>query len=877
MFSLKVARVGWRYFFRHPWQTFLLVLGITLGVAVVVAIDLANASASRAFDLSTEAIAGKTTHHILADPAGLETELYTRLRRAGFTRQMTPVISEPVIALSLGERPFTLLGVDPFTDTPFRDYLGSQNGVNRPDSATGQSALPLDLLTTFLTRPGAILLSRDVAELYGLTPCADLITSPPRPACMVELEIFGEIRQTYLVGLLEPEDNFSRQALEGLILADIATAQEITGLSGHFTRIDLILPEDPVKSDEMLQTIQSLLPEYARIEPAGARSGALQEMTSAFRVNLTALSLLALLVGLFLIYNTMTFSVIQRRELIGTLRCLGVTRREIFGMVMSEVFLVALTGSFLGILAGILLGQGALRLVTQTINDLYFVVNVRGVQIPPMSLLKGLLVGIGATLFAAAPPAWEAGSVAPRSALFRSGVEEKARNAIRLAAIGGLVLMALGVGLLLLIPTTDLAVSFAGTFAVTVGFAMLTPLMTWHSARLFTVSLGKTIGLIGRLAPREIEKSISRTSIAIAALMVSVSVTIGVSVMISSFRHTVETWLSQTLQGDIYISSPGISNALPGGALDESIIHAIQTLPEVQDIAGLRVVTVDSPQGPVNLTAIDRPIRDADLFLSAVGSPAEVWEQMLSGGIIVSEPFANRLDLPSRGATVELFTQKGLIKFPVVGVFSDYSSTQGTLRLAMPVYQDWFGDTEISGMALFLKPGADADLLTRQIQDNLLTGQRVIVRSNLGLRNEALAIFERTFAITGAMQILATVVAFIGILSTLLSLQLEKRRQYGILSAVGLTIRQLWGLVLLETGLMGLIAGLLALPAGYALSLILVYIINLRSFGWTLQLLVAPQTFLVALGISVLAALLAGIYPASRMGRIATSEALRIE
>jgi len=183
----------------------------------------------------------------------------------------------------------------------------------------------------------------------------------------------------------------------------------------------------------------------------------------------------------------------------------------------------------------------------------------------------------------------------------------------------------------------------------------------------------------------------------------------------------------------------------------------------------------------------------------------------------------------------------------------------------------------VTAASLELEPGADPDALTVALQDALVPVQALSIRPNRALRDDVLVVFDRTFAITGALNLLSTVVAFIGVLSALLALQLEKGQEIGVLRAVGLTGRQMWGLVSLETGLMGLAAGLFSLPTGYALSLILVYIINRRSFGWTLLMQVSPEPFLMALLIAVVAALLAGLYPAFRMGRMAAAEAIRFE
>jgi putative ABC transport system permease protein len=852
--SKILLTVGWRYLLRHPWQSILMVVGITLGVAVVVAIDLANASASQAFDLSAEAVAGRATHQIVGGPQGLNDDVYGTLRRAGLASQgiaSAPVLSDYVTSPQLGDRPLQLLGVDPFAEAPFRSYVA------------GQGSVPIDQLVPFLTRPGAILLSVDVAGRYGVQP-GETIT----------LEVGGYQRPALVAGLLQPEDSLSRRALDGLVLADISTAQELSGRLGRLDRIDLILPEgDP----DALQRLEALLPPDLSVTSAAARSGAIEQMTAAFRTNLTALSLLALVVGLFLIYNTMTFSVVQRRPLFGTLRCLGVTGREVFLLVLGEALLVGALGALLGVILGVLLGQGAVRAVTQTINDLYFVLTVRGLAVPASSVLKGLLLGVAATVLAAAPPAWEAATVPPRSALSRSGLESKAGRAVRGAALGSLALMAVG-AVLLLIPAPGLTLSFAGTFAVIVGIGMQTPLVTKLLMEGIAPISSRLGAWLGRMAPRNVVGSLSRTAIAIAALMIAVSVTIGVSLMVSSFRYTVVAWLTQTVQGDVYISPPSATATANSAAIDPAAEAMVAGWPGVARVDTLRSATVDSPTGPVQLAAVDNPdLGHERIFLAADGAPNEVWAAMQAGAVIVSEPFANRMGLPRRGGAVTLLTEQGERTFPVAGIYYDYTSSQGVVMLALPLYRELWQDRAISGLALRLADGEDPDQVTQALQDALAPVQALQVQSNQALRDEALVVFDRTFAITGALQLLATLVAFIGVLSALLSLMLDKQRELGILRAVGLTGRQLWGLVSLETGLMGAAAGLLAMPTGLALALILIYIINRRSFGWTLQLQLTPEPFVQALVVAVVAALLAGLYPAYRMTRMAAADAMRFE
>lgn len=830
-----------------------MVLGISLGVAVAVAIDLANTSSSLAFDLSTQAVAGGATHFLAGGPQGLDEQLYTRLRLAGTNLAMAPIITAYVSSPQLGGELFQLLGVDPFAEAPFRAYLSSGQGVQS-----------LTEITAFLTYPGAMILSQETGERFGL-----------QMGDKIELELSGQSKPAWIAGFIKPTDDLSRRALSNLVLVDIATAQELTDRIGKLDRIDLILDSKSVT----VQTaaLEKLIPQGVHLLPVSARSGSLAQMAAAFRLNLTALSLLALLVGVFLIYNTMTFSVVQRRALFGRLRCLGVTRQEIFFLVIGEAILVGLLGAGLGIGLGIFLGQGAVRAVTQTINDLFFVLNVRGVQAPLSSLVKGGVLGVAATLLSAVPPAWEAASVPPQAALSRSGLEKKTRRAIWMAALLGWLLLMAG-GAFLLLPGRNLVISFGGTSAVVIGFAMIAPAGTILLTRVAGTPMGKIWGMMGRMAPRNVVKSLSRTAVAIASLMVAVSVTIGVSLMVSSFRYTVKVWLEEILSGDIYVSAPSLTATETSLPITPQVLPILAGMPEIKAFYTLRSVNVDSPEGLIHINASSNPdVSQERLYYSLDYPIEELPGRLRNGAVLISEPLANCLNLPKHGAALHLYTDHGEKEYPVVGIYYDYASTQGTVLLPLKQYQQDWNDPAITAISLKLAPNLDIDAATRLVKESLAGIQQLIVQPNQALRKEALVVFDRTFAITCALQLLATIVAFIGILSALLSLELERQRDLGILRTIGLTARQIWSLIMLETGLIGAVAGVLAMPTGYVLALILVYVINKRSFGWTLQLEVIASPFVQAFLLAVLAAILAGIYPAWRMSRMEAAEAMRYE
>jgi putative ABC transport system permease protein len=805
-------KVGLRYLWRHRWQSLLMVFGIALGVAVVISIDLANTSASRAFALSTEALTGRATHQITGGPQGIPEQVYVDLKRAGLGYPLAPVVSGYVSSPDLGNRPLQLLGVDPFSDGPFRSFI-SQGAI-----------VPLDQLTNFLTKPGAVLLSRPLAERYHLQAGATL-----------RLESAGRAKTAFVAGLLDPADGLSQRILDGIIMADISTAQELTDSVGVLGRIDLIVPAGQTAG---LAALEQRLPPGLRVAPAAARNTTLEQLTEAFRINLSALSLLALMVGLFLIYNTMTFSVVQRRELFGMLRCLGVTRGEIFGLVTGEAAVVGVLGTLVGLGLGIGLGQGTVRMVSQTINDLYFTTTVQPGAAAPESLVKGLLLGVLATLITAGLPAWEAASVPPRVALLRSGLESKTRRNVAWAAAGGVGVLGAALALFQ-IPTPNLIVGFAGTVLTVLGAALLSAGAVVLLVTLAGPALGGAFGLVGRLAPRNLLNSLSRTAVAVTALMVAVSVTIGVSIMIDSFRHTVVVWLDQTLQSDIYVSAPLLTGTTPSSPIDPAVIDRLRSWPGVRRVDTLRSTVVQARQGQVNLAATQNPQIGAErLFKVLDGTPDQVWQRLEAGAVLVSEPLADRLGIRQPGTALQLNTPAGWKDFQVLGVYYDYASSEGTVLMAQPLYQSLWHDSAVTAIGLRLEPGQNVDRVVADLQDQLDQQQQLVVRANATLRRDVLVIFDRTFAITVALRLLATVVAFIGMLSALFLLQLERQREVGILRALGLVGRHL---------------------------------------RWTLQLLVQPGALLQGVLVALGAALLAGLYPAWRLSHMAAAEAIRYE
>jgi len=450
------------------------------------------------------------------------------------------------------------------------------------------------------------------------------------------------------------------------------------------------------------------------------------------------------------------------------------------------------------------------------------------------------------------------------------------RTLVPRAAAAGSGLVVLG-GLLLAVPSRSVLLSFAGLFGILLGIALATPLATVGFVRILRPLLARTVGILGTLAARGVVAALSRTAPAVAALVVAVSVTVGLGIMIASFRSTVVRWLDHTLQADVYVSPPTAMASRSEGALPESVLARLTTAPGVEGISTYRGVTLPTEEGELRLVALELHPRGEGAFAFLQLEEGDPFPRFRAGeAVLVSEPYAWRRSL-SAGDTVTIAGDLGTGRFPVAGVFTDYGSDQGVVMMGRAAYDRLFDDRHVTSLGFFLEEGVDPDLAAADLQTRAGTEAALVVQSNRGLREASLEVFDRTFAITAVLRALAFAVAFIGVLSALMALQLERGRELAVLRANGLTPGQVWTLVTTQTGVMGLVAGILAIPAGLALAAVMIFVVNRRSFGWTLQMELGPEVALQALGLALVGALLAGLFPAWRMSRTSAGAALRDE
>ena len=831
-----LAQAGLRFYCRRPWQLCLAVSGIALGVAVYVGVDLANDSARRAFALSADLITGSTTHHLMGTRGEVPDSLYRSLRMEHGPFQAAPVIEADVRLARLPGRVLTLMGVDPLEETGFRGFSGF---------VPGRSG---DFIRLMAER-GTVLAPSPILEELGLVEGENL-----------DLLIADTVKTVRVVGAVR-ETSSTAEGPTAPLITDIATAQELLGRAS-ISRVDLIL------TDAEAARIRALGLQGVTLVPAAGRNAAFDELARAFRINLTALSLLALLVGVFLIYATMSFAVVQRRGTFGVLRAIGVSRRQLLLSVLVEALAIGSLATAIGIVLGQQLASGLVDLVLRTVGDLYFRSSTNAVSPSASIYWRGLAMGLGTTLLAAAAPALDAARTTPHAAMSRAALERSARK-LALRGTWIAVPTATAATALLLLSSRSLTVAFVGLFFVIAAGALLVPAATRLVARLAEPLVESGFGISGSLAARGMSASLSRTGVATAALSVAVATVVGIGLMIGSFRISVEEWLTGTLTADVYVNTDSEQR------FDDSHAETLASVPGVRGLSVTRFTRLPTPDGELGLRA-HRPGPQGWGLQLTDQTPDAVAQMESAGGILVSEPLAFHRNL-RLGDELILPTAFGEKGFPILGVFRDYSANAGTALMPLALYRTHWEDDTISGIGVYLHGETDREAALSEMRRVLGAETPVRFQPNDLIRARSLAIFDRTFRITEVLRILAGLIAFLGLASAVMSIELERGRELAILRALGLRPRQVQALTLAQTGLLGLAAGLFAIPLGIVMAALLVFVINVRAFGWSMDLAVSPRPLALGLLLALSGAVLAGVYPAIRAVRFGVAGQLREE
>jgi len=804
-----------RYLVRRKSLTLLQLMGIAFGVAAALGMGLSALSALASFTGAIEFLQGKSTHTLERHAGPMDEQILKEIMQDPAVHSFAPVIDR---RLRYGDgAQIRLLGIDPFLDAAIRPELSRRSITGAPhrDAREGMS---------FLLEARAVLMEANIAAAVGLAAGGRLRTSQG------EIEVIG---------------TFPNPSGEPLLLMDIAHAQEIFLLPGRIDRIDLILTDE--------EGFLSRWRQGFRIRSNRQNHDTLRAMLGAFRINLEALSLMALFVAVFLIYNTTMFAVVSRRRDAGILRSLGASRGEVILAFMTEILILGLVGGALGSVMGYLLSRFLSGIIAGTVSNLYFFLHPLPLPWSFQMLGVGILLGCGASILGSIYPLVELARTDPVKSLSGRAMNRRGGPAARKAAAIGLGITLLSASLFLL-PDGSIYIAFGALFGMVFGLSLMTGYAVVACTPPIRAALTCLGGITGKIAAGNIRRNLGRTAIAVAAFMVALSLSIGMALMIGSFRESLVWWMSGQLRGDLYIST----------ATDKEVPEGFyQELLEMRDIAGVdayRKVQITYRNKPMFVAAVNAPVLQRYTRFAWLAGGDEHWEAVKRGAVIVSESFARNFAI-GLGDSITLEGRNGPAELRVEAIFYDYSTEHGLVMMDRHTYLKLFADPTINSVAVFLEPDHPRRRQTLDLVRQRAGAYDLPVFTREEFFGNILAIFDNTFAITRSMRIMAIIIAFFGIAGALMTLFIERQSELGILRALGFSTGQVSLMTLLEAVGMGLMSFLLSAGVGTLFAVVLIRVINLRSFHWTIFFHPQLSPYLVVAATAVLASLGAALYP----------------
>jgi len=828
----------------------LTILAVSLGVAVVLAIDLAGDAATGSFRSSLETLSGRQDFEVTAI-GGIPEELVGKLSSLPYDWQITARI-EGFAVMADSKRALPLIGLD----------LIGGSSLLVSDPAMAQILDQKRFSIEHITRPDSLWVGISLGKHPGET-LALLIN---------DRSISATVRGTFPDG----------PSGDSAIIMDIAAAQSLLNRGGSVDRLLIRLPANSsLPLEQWRQRAQQALPTSAQLRPAGSGTEENRKMLAAFRWNLRLLSYIALIVGAFLIYNTISVSVVRRRAEIGIVRALGASRRQVVVAFLLEAAFIGVAGSLLGVPIGRLIASSAVKLMGATVNSLYVSSRPGEISLGTGSVLLALLTGMSMSLISAWAPTREAAKVAPVEAMARGRREFEVRVSRKLTlALAGLFAAAAAVASKLSPLGGKPVFGYCAALLAVAAGVFAIPVLTELGMRVASRALPKLFHVEALLASRSLAGSLRRTSVLVAALSTATAMTVAVGIMVGSFRQTVILWMNSELPADLYLRPAGSPAADQHPVIATKFADQLAKLPGVRAVQRLRAYEITYQGLPATLGGVDLSdpqIEHSSDFLSG-RSAAEVLPELRgNNAVIVSEPFSYKHRV-RRGDSLQLPLGQLRAHFRVADIYYDYSSERGAILMDRDVLLRFLPDPAPSNIAVFISPGSDPLSVRHEIEKAAAaSGSYVLVFANTDLRTQAVQIFDRTFAITYALEAIAVLVAVMGVAGALLALVIDRRRELGLLRYLGASSAQLRKLILTESALLGLLANVSGLLLGIFLSLILIFVINKQSFGWTIRFHWPILVLVGSTSLVWLATILAGYYPAKIAVRLNPLEVIHEE
>jgi len=842
-------RLMLRPLLQEPVRAILTILAVTLGVAVVLAIDLAGGAATGSFRASMETLAGDNNLEIVASGGVPETVVGT-IAALPYSIRISPRIEDSAFITDT-KQTIPLIGLDLVAEG------GSGPSGAISETSSGEASASSENTMRSLQDSSSIWVGASLGK---------------KPGDQLRLLINDQVREFTVRGVY-PDSNGGESA----IVMDLAAAQRALNRFGRVDRILLKVPEAP--SIEEWQRIRAALPAGVEVRTQGTGTNENRRMLAAFRWNLRLLSYIALIVGAFLIFNTISVSVVRRRPETGIVRALGASRGAVLAAFIGEATFFGLAGAALGLPVGRVMASGAVKLMAATVESLYVSSRPGSIELSIWSVVLAFVIGVGVAIASAYSPAREASLVSPVEAMARGRREymtrmHKSRDLWIALVLGILAAAASSV------PAIEGKPVFGYLAAVllVVASALAIPAFTDAVISRSSRWLGKILGVEALLAAQSLSGSLRRTSVLVGALSTAIAMVTSVGIMVGSFRETVLIWMNDRLPADLYLRPAGEPAPDRHPTVSLELADKLSKLPGVAAVDRLRAYEISYDGMPATLASVDlsalRSEHRSNFFSGR--STEQVLSQIRDAdAVVVSEPFTYKHHVRP-GDTIALALGTARPSFRVVDVYYDYGSERGSLLMDRQTMLRYLPDPAPSNLAIYVASNASVENVREEITQASV-GYRVLVASNRDLRAEAIRIFDRTFAITYALEAVAVIVAVMGIAGALLALVIDRRHELGLLRFLGAAAGQVRKQILVEAGLLGLLANFAGLALGFALSLVLIYVINKQSFGWTIRFHWPVAVLLGAISVVYIATVLAGLYPAQVAVRLNPLEAVHEE
>ncbi len=844
--------ISLRHLLGSPLRTGLTVMGVAVGVSTLVGISSINRSVMAAFRSTIDTVAGKADVSVAATAAGFPEALLEQVRAtpgvqhaAGTLTVVAPVKDAP------GESLY-VMGIDFLDDGFFRSYEGVDADVGKLND---------DL--EFLNSTDRMLVSERFAKARGLKTGStfQLITRDG----VKDFVVHGLLRET------GPVTAFGGSV--GVMF--FASLQEAFSRGRVFDRIDVKV--DPqVGWEAVVTSLRAALGPTYEIDRPDSRGASVETMVRSFQLGLNLGSGVALLVGIFLVYNTVSISVLQRRREIGTLRALGTTRRDIRVLFALEAMGLGVLGSAIGIPFGLLVGRAAISWVAQTVSTLYVRINAQDVQLGAVEVVTGLSLGILGSLFAALRPAFIASGVQPVEALRRDvAVGAGAVQVRSWPTYAGLTLL-LAAWPMTLIPPPIENFPIGGylcIFFILMGATLLSPLVLRHLNTPYAGPGQALWGIAGRLAADNFARAPVRTSVPVSALSVGVAMAITVASFITSFQRSAEDWIRQSVPADLFVTSSAKVAGVENQPMAPSVGDALATMEGVDAVDRLRVFPTEVLQLRIFIISLIPEVYERRGKPTVLEGTLPDKAERARDGVTLSENFARRRNLHV-GDPFEVNTPTGRKTWHVAAIIVDYTSDQGSIIMERENFIRQFGDDQVDSFQVYVDDPSKIEAVRRRITERFGKEFDLYVLSNGELRAEAMNLVGSAFSVTWAMEVVAVLLALLGIINTLLAAVLDRTREIGLMRAIGADRGHIIKLFAAEASFIGLTGGLMGVGIGAIVGYVLTKVVGVQATGWNFSFIFPWATAAQMLAIAVVASTLAGLYPARRASRLDVVEAL---